>query len=46
VKRIVPFHHDPAHTDDELDLLMAQAMDEAKPGYRVTPGLEGAVLEA
>jgi phosphoribosyl 1,2-cyclic phosphodiesterase len=45
VKQLVPFHHDPGHTDEDLDRLMAQALEEAKPGYRVTPGLEGTVLE-
>ncbi len=45
VKQLVPFHHDPDHTDTELDRLMAQAIDEAKPGYRVTPGIEGTVFE-
>jgi len=41
VKHLVPFHHDPAHTDVDLDRLMAEAIAEAKPAYRVTPGLEG-----
>lgn len=45
VKRLVPFHHDPAHTDADLDRLMAAAMEDAKPAYPVTPGLEGATFE-
>ena len=45
VKRLVPFHHDPSHTDIDLDRMMGQALEEAKPGYRVTAGLEGTVLE-
>ncbi len=45
VKQLVPFHHDPAHTDADLDLLIAQAIDEAKPACLVTPGLEGALFE-
>jgi phosphoribosyl 1,2-cyclic phosphodiesterase len=45
VRQLVPFHHDPGHTDIELDHLMAQAIEQAKPGYRVTPGIEGAVFE-
>jgi len=45
VKQLVPFHHDPDHTDAELDLLIAQAMEQAKPAYRVTPGIEGTVFE-
>jgi len=45
VKHLVPFHHDPAHTDADHDRLMAAAMEEAKPAYQVTPGLEGATFE-
>jgi len=45
VKQLVPFHHDPDHTDADLDRLIAQAIDESKPDYLVTPGIEGAVFE-
>jgi phosphoribosyl 1,2-cyclic phosphodiesterase len=45
VKHLVPFHHDPGHTDADLDRLMAEAIADAKPAYRVTPGLEGATFE-
>ena len=45
VKHLVPFHHDPDHSDDDLDRLMAQAIEDAKPAYRVTPGREGATFE-
>jgi phosphoribosyl 1,2-cyclic phosphodiesterase len=41
VRHLVPFHHDPSHTDADLDRLMAEAIDDAKPAYRVTPGQEG-----
>ena len=41
----MPFHHDPDHTDADLDLLMAQAIDETKPAFEVTPGSEGTVFE-
>lgn len=44
VGQLVPFHHDPSHTDDDLDRLMAEAIEVARPGYRVTPGLEGATF--
>jgi phosphoribosyl 1,2-cyclic phosphodiesterase len=40
-KHLVPFHHDPCRSDADLDRLMAEAIDEAKPAYRVTPGREG-----
>jgi len=45
VKRLVPFHHDPDHTDTDLDRLMAEAIEETKPGYQVTPGIEGTKFE-
>jgi phosphoribosyl 1,2-cyclic phosphodiesterase len=45
VKQLVPFHHDPSHTDADLDLLTARAIDATKPAYRVTPGAEGTVFE-
>lgn len=45
VKQLVPFHHDPGHTDTNLDRLMAQAIEETRPAYRVTPGIEGTVFE-
>lgn len=45
VKHLVPFHHDPGHSDADLDRLMAQAIDDAKPAYRVTPGLEGMTFD-
>jgi phosphoribosyl 1,2-cyclic phosphodiesterase len=40
-KHLVPFHHDPGHSDLDLDRLIAEAIDDAKPAYRVTPGREG-----
>jgi phosphoribosyl 1,2-cyclic phosphodiesterase len=45
VQQLVPFHHDPAHGDAQLDLLIAQALAELQPGFRVTPGMEGLTLE-
>jgi ribonuclease BN (tRNA processing enzyme) len=44
VARFVPFHHDPAHSDDDLDRLIGAAVTEAAPTFSVTPGMEGAVL--
>jgi phosphoribosyl 1,2-cyclic phosphodiesterase len=44
-KHVVPFHHDPAHCDDDLDRLMGEAIADLKPRYRVTPGREGMVFE-
>jgi phosphoribosyl 1,2-cyclic phosphodiesterase len=45
VKQLVTFHHDPDHTDADLDRLMAQAVEQTKPLYRVTPGIEGMVFQ-
>ena len=45
VKHLVPFHHDPAHTDADIDRLMAEALGHAKPAFRVSPGLEGSTFE-
>jgi len=45
VKRLVPFHHDPGHTDLDLDRLMQEAIDDARPPYRVTPGREGMTFD-
>ena len=41
VRHLVPFHHDPDHSDADLDRLMAEAIYDAKPAYRVSPGREG-----
>jgi len=45
VKHLVPFHHDPGHSDDDLDRMTSQALDRSKPGYRVTSGIEGTTIE-
>jgi ribonuclease BN (tRNA processing enzyme) len=42
VKRLVPFHHDPAHTDADLDRYFGEALDQLQPDFAVTPGIEGA----
>jgi len=44
VRHLVPFHHDPGHSDIELDRLLAEAIAETKPAYQVTPGTEGTVF--
>jgi hypothetical protein len=41
----VPFHHDPSHTDADLDRLIAQAVHTAQPSFAVTPGTEGAIFD-
>jgi ribonuclease BN (tRNA processing enzyme) len=44
-RHLVPFHHDPAHSDVDLDRLLSEAIDEAKPSFRVTPAREGATFQ-
>jgi len=41
VKRLAPFHHDPGHSDEELDVLRAD-LAERTPAVEVLPGAEGA----
>lgn len=43
-KQLVPFHHDPTHTDDQLDNLFARQIRFMKPAFKVTPGVEGMVF--
>lgn len=45
VKHFVPFHHDPEHSDDMLDQIIGQTVDEIQPRFRVTPGIEGLELD-
>lgn len=45
VKCLVPFHHDPAHNDADIDRLISEATTTLRPSYSVRPGCEGAVFE-
>ena len=44
VRRLLPFHHDPAHSDADLDRILNEAMQGAKPVFQVIPALEGATI--
>lgn len=44
-KHLVPFHHDPTHSDDDLDQLFAQHIRLLQPDFEVTPGAEGMVFD-
>jgi phosphoribosyl 1,2-cyclic phosphodiesterase len=44
-RHLVTFHHDPAHSDDDIDRLTADALRAARPAFRVTAGAEGAEFE-
>ncbi|HLF74306.1 MAG TPA: MBL fold metallo-hydrolase [Anaerolineales bacterium] len=44
-KTFVPFHHDPSHTDDILDNLIRDSIEQARPRFAVIPGKEGETFE-
>lgn len=41
VRQLVPFHHDPAHSDSDLDQLIGEAVQSARPSFPVRPACEG-----
>lgn len=43
-RRLVPYHHDPSHDDDQLDRMTAAAQTQARPACEVLAGREGATL--
>jgi phosphoribosyl 1,2-cyclic phosphodiesterase len=43
-RRLVTFHHDPAHDDAALDRMLGQARAAAPSGLEVVPGREGSTL--
>jgi phosphoribosyl 1,2-cyclic phosphodiesterase len=43
-KQLVTFHHDPAHDDDELDTMLAEARSLADGAVDVQPGTEGSTF--
>jgi ribonuclease BN (tRNA processing enzyme) len=45
VKQLVPFHHDPSHSDRDLDRIFAEVMEQTKPSFPVVPGMEGATFK-
>ena len=42
VRSLVPFHHDPEHSDSFLDKVFDEAIQKAKPQFKIHTGLEGA----
>jgi phosphoribosyl 1,2-cyclic phosphodiesterase len=44
-KRLVTFHHDPAHDDVQLDAMLADARSLARDSLEVLPGREGGTFE-
>lgn len=45
VKHLLTFHHDPSHTDEQLDELFKEAVQTEKPQFKVTAAREGAEFE-
>jgi ribonuclease BN (tRNA processing enzyme) len=45
VKRLVPFHHDPDHSDEDLDRLFREAAAAEPLSFQVQPGREGATFD-
>lgn len=45
VKRLVPFHHDPGHGDELLDLLFDEARRASERSFDFIPGTEGASFQ-
>jgi len=44
-RRLVTFHHDPSHSDDDVDRLTAAAIAKVKPPFAVLSGAEGAIFD-
>lgn len=45
VRELVPFHHDPAHTDAELDRLYEEVRKMHELPFELSPAVEGACFE-
>ncbi|HET9223470.1 MAG TPA: MBL fold metallo-hydrolase [Roseiflexaceae bacterium] len=45
VGQLVLFHHDPSHTDADLDRLVGEAVAAIQPDFAVAGAMEGATLE-
>lgn len=43
-RRLVLFHHDPTHSDEELDQIFAAAVASAPAGLQITPAVEGKIF--
>src|SRR5262245_12650358 len=44
-KELIPFHHDPSHTDEMLDRLLGNSAKQFGPAFKVSPGYEGSSFE-
>ena len=44
-RRLITFHHDPDHSDADLERITAEALEQVRPACPVTIGAEGALFE-
>jgi ribonuclease BN (tRNA processing enzyme) len=44
VKMLVPFHHDPSHSDEDVERIVSEAVQTVEPGMPVVPAGEGTTL--
>ena len=44
-RRVVTFHHDPAHTDDELDRMIDETRAAEELPFELIPGTEGRTID-
>lgn len=45
VRHLVTFHHDPSHSDADIDAMIASAPPAAELGFQLTAGAEGATFQ-
>jgi phosphoribosyl 1,2-cyclic phosphodiesterase len=45
VRRLATFHHDPAHDDDDLERMTAEAVGRLQPTFPVAPAFEGQTVD-
>jgi ribonuclease BN (tRNA processing enzyme) len=44
VRHLMLFHHDPTHSDEDLDRLVSAAVAALRPAFPVSPAIEGATF--
>lgn len=45
VNALVTFHHDTTHSDEELNLMLTNAISEESTNFEIFPGMEGSTFE-
>jgi ribonuclease BN (tRNA processing enzyme) len=44
VDHLISFHHDPNHTDSDIDAMMSESIAHTRPQFTVSAGREGALF--